>query len=85
MNPSDARTIFKCRSKTLSIKDHMSFKYNDTSCRWCGVAEETLDHVINCGKDVTINNIDEILLQMDLGKLKEVALRISEFMDKVEV
>ena len=85
LNPGDARVIFKCRSKTLSIKEHMSYKFSDTSCRWCGVAEETLGHIINCGKEAVINNVEEILAGMDLEKLREVAIRVSEFTDKVEV
>ena len=50
MFPSQAKTIFKWRSKTLDIKTHSTFKYNDTVCRGCGIAEETVDHIINCGE-----------------------------------
>lgn len=70
---------------TVRKKEHMTYKYNDTSCRWCGVAEETLEHIINCGREVVVSNVEEILAEMDLEKLKEVALRVSEFIDKVEV
>ena len=63
----------------------MKFKFSDTSCRWCGVAEETLEHITNCGKDQSIDDVDEVLAQMDLEKLKEVALRVEEFLAKVEV
>ena len=63
----------------------MSYKYKDTSCRWCGVAEETLEHIVNCGQEATINNVEEILAEMDLGKLKEIARRVSEFTERVEV
>ena len=51
MSPRTAKTVFKCRSKTLNIKDHMKFSHNDTLCRWCGMSDETLDHVINCGEE----------------------------------
>ena len=50
MFPSQAKTIFKWRSKTLDIKTHSTFKYHDTVCRGCGIAEETVDHIINCGE-----------------------------------
>ena len=85
MEPSEAKIIFKCRSKTLQIKDHMKYKYSDMSCRWCGVAEETLEHVTNCGKDQSINDIEKSLTQMDLKEMKEIALRVKEFLAKVEV
>ena len=49
MFPSQAKTIFKWRSKTLDIKTHLTYKYTDTLCRGCGIAEESVDHVINCG------------------------------------
>lgn len=45
MHPTSAKIIFKCREKTLKIKEHMKFKFDDMSCRWCGVGEETLSHV----------------------------------------
>ena len=41
MSPCVAKTIFKCRAKTLKIKEHMKFKFSDFSCRWCGVSDET--------------------------------------------
>ena len=55
---------------SIYIKEH-------TSCRWCGVAEETLEHIINCGREVVVSNVEEILAEMDLEKLNEVALRVS--------
>ena len=85
MSPSEARIIFKCRSKTLNIKQHMTYKFNNTSCRWCGVAEETLQHVVNCGKSQPIIGIEKTLTQMDLKGLKEIASRVKEFLAKVEV
>ena len=85
MSPSEAKIIFKCRSRTLNIKEHMKYKFSDTSCRWCGVAEETLEHVTNCGKSEPINDIDKILTKMDLKDLKEVASRVKEFLANVEV
>ena len=47
-----SKIIFRCRSKTLKIKEHMKYKYKeDMHCRWCGISEETLSHVVNCGFD----------------------------------
>ena len=45
MNPTAAKTIFKCRAKTLNIKDHMRYKFSDSACRWCGIGDETLEHL----------------------------------------
>ena len=54
-------------------------------CRWCGVAEETLEHVVNCGKSRPINGIEKRLNQMDLKDLEEVASRVKKFLAHVEV
>ena len=85
MDPKFAKTIFKCRSKTLSIKEHMAYKFSDQTCRWCGVCEETLQHVVNCGKETQIDNIEQVLQEMELTKLKDIAIRVDDFLSKVEV
>jgi len=50
MYPDMAKIIFRCRSRTTNIKDHAKYQHSNSTCRWCGVAEETLDHVVNCGE-----------------------------------
>ena len=85
MDPKFARTIFKCRSKTLNIKEHMAYKFSDQTCRWCGVCEETLQHVVNCGKETQIDNIEQLLQEMEFRKLKDIAVRVDDFLSKVEV
>ena len=85
LNPSAAKIIFKCRSRTLRIKDHMKFKFKDTSCRWCGVGEETLGHIANCGRGESQINPDLILQEMNINDLKELASRVEEFLWKVDV
>ncbi len=47
--PDQARTIFMIRSHMLDIKTHRTHKYHDTICRGCGVENETVDHIVNCG------------------------------------
>ncbi len=47
--PSQARIVFMCRCNMLDIKTHRTHKYNDTVCRGCGVEEETVHHIVNCG------------------------------------
>ena len=84
MDPWEAKLIFKCRSKTLSIKDHMQFKYNENSCRWCGIGEETLSHIVNCGNEECID-AETILTNMEVTDLKVLAKRIQDFLSKVEL
>ena len=62
MYPGAAKTIFKCRAKTLGIKEHTKFKFDNCLCRWCGVSNETLEHVVNCGRN------DEQIVDVE-GKL----------------
>ena len=85
--PNHSRIIFKCRSKTLSIKEHMQYKYrNQNHCRWCGISNETLEHIVNCGTNgCHIENVDEIIHGNDLHLMKEVAIRIEDFLEKVDI
>ena len=84
LDTASARTIFKCRAKTLSIKEHMEYKFTDLSCRWCGISEERLEHIVNCGQDSKINNVEEVLEEMKMDKLKEVASRVQDFLWRVD-
>ena len=63
--PHQARGIFRWRSKTLDIKTHRTYKYDNTLCRGCGNCEETAEHVVNCGRETVIPVID-------VGQLGEV-------------
>lgn len=86
MYPGAAKTILKCRAKTLKIKDHMKFKYSEYSCRWCGVSDETVEHIVNCGhSEERIENVEQALLEMKMDKLSKIASRIDDFISKVEV
>ena len=52
----------KCRGQTVDIKSHLSYKYTDLLCRKCGLEDETLDHVINCGHDeVLVLNVENVV------------------------
>ena len=66
----------------------MKFKYeNNFHCRWCGISDETLQHVVNCGSDdPVINDVQNIIVcGTDTRKMKEIAERIELFLDRVEV
>ena len=49
--PWQSKIVFRCRSKTLDIKTHQKYKFNDAICRWCNLEDETLCHIVNCGED----------------------------------
>ena len=52
--PEQAKTVFKWRSKTLDLKTHLTYKYNDSLCRRCESMEETVEHIMNCGGDIPV-------------------------------
>ena len=84
MYPKQARIICQARSKSLDIKEHRSYKYTDLSCRKCQTYDETLTHVINCGKNTyitvdTLNNMEND----NVVNLKLVAKRINDFIEEV--
>ena len=86
MYPGAAKTIFKCRAKTLNIKEHTQYKHVDFQCRWCGVCDETLEHVANCGiNDGQIINVEKTLQEMNIDELHKVVLRVDDFLSRVEV
>ena len=84
--PNLAKTILKCRAKTLNIKSHMKYKFKDSLCRWCGVTDETLPHIVNCGRDdEKIVDVERALHEMKLEELSKIASRVDEFLAKVDV
>ena len=54
-------------------------------CRWCGIGDETLMHIVNCGVDTYVENVEEIIHGADLQLMKEVAIRVENFLDRVEI
>ena len=85
--PWQSRLISKCRSKTLDIKTHQSFKYKDTLCRWCNLEEESLSHIINCGEDplemIDLTNTENMGSEMAIN-VSRLTYRIQEFMEKID-
>ena len=86
--PSQARLVFKWRSKTLDLKTHLTYKYSDKSCRICKSNDETPEHALNCGMEsimdykIDVLSIDE-LNDFTKSELKQMILRISLFLEKV--
>ena len=86
--PSHSIIIFKCRSQTLNIKQHMKYQYeNNKHCRWCGVSDETIQHIVSCGSDgPVISDVERIIQEgNNLEQMKNIAERIENFLDRVEV
>ena len=87
--PTQAKIIFQCRSKTLDIKAHRSYKYKDKLCRKCGDDEETVQHVANCGSSDVIDTsfIDELSSTLSYDtiiKLILISKRIHDFLEEVK-
>ena len=71
----------------MDIKDHRSYKYKDTVCRKCGVEEETVQHITNCGQSDIIDT--SIIYELGLVtydtkvRLAVIAKRIQNFLEEV--
>ena len=81
--PNQAKVILKSRCKTLDIKTHCTYKYSDTICRGCGIEDETLPHIINCGQTehmdfVNVNDIETVSDVVTIS-LMRTANRIYDF------
>ena len=85
--PSQYKVIVKCRAKCLKNEEHRQYLFKDSLCRWCYLAEETLEHILNCGREdtTTFLNLD-ILNEVDSGieaGLIILASRVEQFLDMV--
>ena len=47
-NIHTSKFIFKARAKTLDIKTHKGWKYDDKTCIGCNVREETGNEILSC-------------------------------------
>ena len=86
MYPSQARLLFKCRTRTLDIKTHVTYKYRaDSVCRSCGQNDETYEHIVNCGKEpievLDVNNLHEMDSRVKASAQQCVG-RIRDFINK---
>ena len=84
--PDQAKTVFKWRSKTLDLKTHLTYKYNDSVCRMCESVDETVEHIMNCGVDMSVVAEDITTLcelPEDTGLLQAQVKRIMSFIEEV--
>ena len=83
--PTQAKTIFKCRSETLDLKCHSTYKYSDLVCRKCNIADETVEHAMNC--DGTENLVflykTEKGYMEDPANTKRCVRKLEAFIDEV--
>ena len=65
----------------------MQYKFKDNQhCRWCGVSSETLQHIVNCGFESRIDDVEAVLdLGSSLDLMGKIAERVEEFLERVEV
>ena len=83
--PSQAKIIFKCRSGTLDIKSNLTYKYDDLLCRKCGIEDEMVQHIVNCGYDdfIEFKYQGELFLDDNEEDLKRGVQRINKFIEEV--
>ena len=85
MYPDDAKIVFRCRSKTLNIKMHTKYQNSSLECRWCGVTDETLQHIVNCGSGEVMVEVEKAVENQEWSKMEHVARKVKEFLSRVEV
>ena len=85
--PSQAQVIFKCRCKTLEIKDHQRYRYNNNTCRRCGSQDETVEHIVNCNEQIHLDtsvlyNMEEKISYDTILQLTLISRRITDFIEE---
>ena len=82
--PNQSKVIFKCRSQTLDLKSHNTYKYTDLVCRRCGIEEETIEHIINCEHtEKLVLKVDDDACTEDIANTIRCVRRIEDFIDEV--
>ena len=85
--PNQAQTIFRGRSKTLAIKDHQHYKFDNNLCRRCGGDNETIHHIVNCQYDDKVDasiiyQMEEELTYDQKLQLILLSTRINDFIEE---
>ena len=86
LSPADARLMFAIRSGTLDIKAFRKYKYGegDTLCRLCGIAEESLEHIVNECNDIQRTVPVTDLFSADRDVVEAVVSRVKQFIKSCE-
>ena len=88
LNRSRASTLFQARTRMLNIKNNFRNLYNNTTCRACGLHDETQHHILSECKMIHTNN-ETIVNKQDLfndniDQLRITADKVQAIMDKIE-
>ena len=86
---NQCQMVFKCRGETLEIKSHRTYQFQDQVCRLCNAEEETLQHIVNCGRElgsaVDQKEVNDVIVKAnDELKLLSLVNRLDWFLTKVE-
>ena len=58
-NTKLSKLIFNARGKTLDIKSHKKWKFDDNVCVGCGENEETEEEFVSCSGLADENNLED--------------------------
>ena len=83
--PKLSKIVLQARSRTLDLKCHSSFMFEDVVCRLCGENEEDLPHVLDCGAKLPIGIDVEGTLNSpsNPNSLRVIALRLQAFFESI--
>ena len=83
LSPADSRLFFSIRSGTLDIKSFRKYSYceEDTCCRLCGLADETIEHIVNECVDLpkTVDVDVEDVFSLERKSVEIVLSRVKSF------
>ena len=86
--PKQANAIFQARSSTLDIKEHRPYRFHDLKCRLCHKEDETLQHIVNCGKDEEVDAkivFNDGISNTTCEELVVISLRIVNFLEGLKL
>jgi hypothetical protein len=86
MSPSEARTMFSMKAKTIDLRAVRKYMYTDPTCRLCGQMSEDIEHVLNVCTSVSRDGEVVEKEWMDDGNetQNEAVRRMKEFMIKIK-
>ena len=90
MTPLDAEVIFRARLRSINCKGNMpSAHRTNMTCRLCGIADETQEHVVNCVNVRNEENHLDMSIVLDLASadpsdVKELCFRVRTFNELIK-
>ena len=70
-NTKISQVIFKLRGKTLDIKTHKNWKYEDDLCVGCGERSETVEELLTCAELADGDN-DNVSCNTDSEEITDI-------------